>query len=1006
MTSAKPSATLGFVDRVEEMKCILDALNVASTGKGQLLLVRGEAGSGKSRLLQEGATEAEKQGFTIGFGTALAESVVPYHAWKEVLEGLGLGAILEEAPPPKLLGLYLLTPDGRMLVKAERGGEDVDEGNLTRSMNILKEFSQGSLDPKYCEWTEGQFSAMQEEGNRILAGGGADFTLGAVLEGQEDERLLTDLQAMMGATASLVQDTRTDDAEPDAAATPLQQLLDSRKYEGIDYFRKDPKLRQTRFFEQVALGLARKASLQPVLVVFDDLQWADPSSLALLLYVARNTHESDVLLLGTYRTEEAESRTHLRDALNGMEQEELVAEMDLKGLAHRDLADLATSFLGSHSLPDGFIDSLWRETRGNPLFVREVLQGLEEDGAIALHAGVKTLDRPLDQIALPERVREVVRDRLNRLSKEDRQLLDGAATCGTRFTAALLAKVAGDEEENVLNGLRTIANAHGLLRPSGEGYAFDHPVVQEVLYEDMAPEHRQAYHREAAQWLERAGGPVEDIGEHYYRAGDPRAARILCEGARGARERYSNSEAIRFYHEALELEENPRTRMDILMDLAAVHDLIGQYEECIESYVSALELAGDRFKRAEIKANIGFVYRIRGEREDAVEACTEALRLVAGEDCKEEALALNCLGLAVMYMGQFERALESCERSLEIYDKMGDNEGIANSLNTIGFIHFEKGEYRRALEFHKRSLEMREKIGDQKLIAHSLTNIGIQHHYLGEIEEAIEHFMKGKEIFERIGDQIDMSISLNNIGVFHFERGRFHKALECYEKSLDIRERIGDQHGISGSLNNIGLVLAYKGDYDGALECHNKSLAIKEKTGDQSGVAESLDNIGVVHRKRGEHGKATENLRKAMEIYEEIGDKEGLSEVYCDIAEESLEKRDLEKALEYCGKAFDVATEIGLKSITAESKKISGMIHREQGRWEESIEDFEKSIQLLEGINLMVELGETHLEFGLMWKAKGDREKAGETLDTALGIFEGLELEYLAGIVRDAAQDL
>ena len=120
MTSSTPSATLCFVDRVEEMKRILNELKAARIGKGQLLIVRGEAGSGKTRLVQEAAAEAKKQGFSVGVGTALAGSVVPYHAWKEVLEGLGLDTILEEPPPPKLLGFYLLTPEGRIQTKLER----------------------------------------------------------------------------------------------------------------------------------------------------------------------------------------------------------------------------------------------------------------------------------------------------------------------------------------------------------------------------------------------------------------------------------------------------------------------------------------------------------------------------------------------------------------------------------------------------------------------------------------------------------------------------------------------------------------------------------------------------------------------------------------------------------------------------------------------------------------------------------------------------------------------
>ncbi|MCK5644040.1 MAG: hypothetical protein KAJ19_24795, partial [Gammaproteobacteria bacterium] len=518
----------------------------------------------------------------------------------------------------KLLGLYLLTAEGRILVRVEREGKDVDDGRLTSSVNTLKEHVQGSFDPKKCEWVEGQLAVMQEEGNRILVSGDANFIIGAVLDGKEDEKFLADLQGLTNTIASMGPDMRLD-AEQVAAEALLRQLLESRKYEGIDYVRDDPKLRKARFFEQVTLGLTRKAGLNPVLVVFDDLQWAEPSSLALVHYVARNTHEASVLLVGTYRIEEAESRPHLRDALKGMEQEDLVTEMDLKGLAQHDLADLAESFIGSHSLPDAFVDRLWRETLGNPLFVREVLRGLEEDNVITQKGGVKRLVRPIDQLALPERVREVIRTRLERLPKGDRRLLDAAATCGTRFTAALISKITGETKGKVLNGLNAIAQVHGLLRPTGSGFAFDHSAVQEVLYEDMTPDSREAFHKKAAEWLELAGGPLEDVAEHYYRSHSPLAVPKLRAAAEAALAQYANDEAARLLGEALELA--PTEEGGEILELRAdALEAGARYDEALAALDEALQVGAPV---ARCKGKVASVRIHQGLFDDALAACEE-----------------------------------------------------------------------------------------------------------------------------------------------------------------------------------------------------------------------------------------------------------------------------------------------------------------------------------------------------------------------------------------------
>jgi len=1002
VTPATPSATLGFVDRVGEMDCILDALKVTKAGEGQLLLIRGEAGCGKTRLVEEAAGEAEKQGFSAGFGTALAESAVPYHPWKEVLEALGLDAILEEAPPPKLLGFYLLTTEGRILVSVER--EDINSDFLSDLASTLAESVRDSRSQD--EVAEGGLTLLSRDGHKLLLQRGSTFHLGAIVGGQEDEAFLADMMALADKAESVFSGEAHSEEEPhQAIEAHMLQLLDSETYEGFDYAKEDPKLRQNRLFEHITLGLHRKAGSHPICVVIDDLQWADPSSLALLHYVVRNTRKAGVLLLCTYRVEEADVRPHLRDALKGMEQEEILAEVDLNGLAREDLADLAKSFIGSHALPGAFLDLLWQETQGYPLFVREVLRGLEEDSAFEVRGGVKSLVRPPDQLALPERVREVISARLDRLPKAERRLLDAAATCGTRFTAAFVAKVAEEGEAKVLNGLSAIAKVHGLLRLTENGFAFDHPAVQEVIYDDLPPEIRQTYHKEAAEWLELVGGPIEDVGEHYYRARDPRAVKRLREAAEVASASYANEAAARFYREMRDLAEDEEGRREILEAQGAVCKLLGDYEAGQSAYESALELAKEDRQRAGILVGIGQIHAKRRSSK-SMEAFAEALHLVEGMCCEEEALALLGIGLERRGKCDYEDALECYKRGLAVAEKLGDSMVINRFLNSIGVVYHVQGRLNRALANSERGMALAEKLNDQVGIGKFLNSIGLVHSMRGDYDRALESYERGLAIKERIGDPWAIAGTLNNIGVVHKRRGDYDRALEYFKRGASIAKKGGHLEFLAALLGNIGNVHLERGDYDEALEYHYKNLELDEKIGGKRRIAIPLINIGRVHLERGDYDRALEYLDRSVGISEDIGERYTRSYSYCGIAEIYLKKRDLVKALEFCNEALSLSTETGQKENIASSRRILGIVYRESSRWTEAIENFQESIRISEEIGSRLDAGKSRYEFGCMWKAKGDAAKARGHLEKAAELFEALKIPKRAAEARAALEAL
>ncbi len=1001
MTKLPTSATLEFVDRVEEMGRIRDALNTAKEGKGQLLVVRGEAGSGKTRLTQEAATEAEKRGFSVGFGTSLAESVTPYHPWKEILEKLDLDAILEEAPPPKLLGVLCLSSEGKIRVKVFRKGEESrsprQDDSILKSIHDLVS-GRRKNDEETVAGTHDQY--------RLVIVCHPTFSLAAILEGREDEIFLADMRELAKTVDSMLVDKKLKNEVNNSIKIRMLQLIESEKYEGIDYTKDDPKLRQGRFFELVTLGLSRKACVCPLCVVIDDLQWADPSSLALLQYVSRNTRSSEIFLFGTHRIEEAEARPHLRKALEGMKQEELVDEIDLKGLSRTDLPDLTSSFIGAHDLHDDFLDMLWRETQGNPLFVREVLKGLEEEGAISVHGAVKRLVRPLDQLAIPERVREVIRTRLKRLPEEDRRLLDAAATCGTRFTASLVAKVAGEEEIKVLNGLRAIAKVHGLLRPVDSSFTFDHPAVQEVLYDGVPADIRQNYHREAAEWLELAGGPNEDIGEHYRSAGDYRAVAMLCRAASTARAEYANEEAIRFYKEALELEEDVQKKAEIFELLGSICALIGDYVQSLEWFKRELVLTDDYKKRAFLLTHIGGCHAYLGNYEEAINICNQGLELVEGEGCMEEAKILHGLGFANYERGEYNRAVEYYQKSIKINEKIGDRKNLANSLNNLGSVYGDWGKTDSAIEYYKKSLAIREELGDLVGIAASLHNIGAEHMIKGEYDKSIEYLQRSEDISKRTGHRLYLGNHLGGLGEVYLHKGDFDKALKYFEKSLAIKEGTGSQAAIAGTLHNISDVYYRLGENQRALEYLEKSLKISKNIGHRLYMANNLSAIGRLHAKRGHYDQALEYYQESLKLFKEIGTQWGLSWIYCEIAEAHNNKGNLKKAMNYCELAMSSSKKAGRKDNIACANMILGMIYRKKENWTKSIEYFNESLRIFRDLKEEPEIGRLHYEFGLMWKAKGNTNDARKHFNSATEVFQKLKMMGDLKKVREALENI
>jgi len=262
---------------------------------------------------------------------------------------------------------------------------------------------------------------------------------------------------------------------------------------------------------------------------------------------------------------------------------------------------------------------------------------------------------------------------------------------------------------------------------------------------------------------------------------------------------------------------------------------------------------------------------------DKAEALYEIL-LKQTTDQKEKANIFHQLGLTNKHRGEYSKALEYYEKSLEIDKKTlpANHPLLATSYNNIGLVYQSMGEYSKALEYYEKSLEIRKKTlpANHPDLAQSYNNIGNVYKSMGEYSKALEYYEKSLEIYKKTlpANHSDLAISYNNIGLVYKSMGEYSKALQYYEKSLEIRKKSlpANHPSLATSYNNIGSVYYSMGEYSKALEYYEKSLEIMKKTlpANHPSLATSYNNIGWVYRNKTDYKKALDYYERALDIWQ------------------------------------------------------------------------------------------------------------------------------------------
>jgi predicted ATPase len=340
---------------------------------------------------------------------------------------------------------------------------------------------------------------------------------------------------------------------------------------------------------EAATGLLAAASRQaPVLVVLDDLHWADTATLQLLRHVVTATRPMDAVFVGTYRDTDLRRGDPLNNLLADLHRETNVTRVELVGLDDSELVELLEAAAG-HVLDDagvGLAHALRRETDGNPFFTGEILRHLSETGGIVLgDDGRWRVAADLDSLGLPRSVHEVIGRRVERLGHEAVRVLRLAAVIGREFDVELLARVADIEVDPLLDLVESATSAAVLVAGSDAGRCrFAHALIQHTLYGDLLPARRQRAHQRIGEALEIGADDddptvVGELARHWIAATRPsdidKAIGYAERAGDAARDALAPDDAIRWYQQALELvslggRTDQRQRAELLAALGTV----------------------------------------------------------------------------------------------------------------------------------------------------------------------------------------------------------------------------------------------------------------------------------------------------------------------------------------------------------------------------------------------------------------------------------------------------
>lgn len=830
-----------FVARGQELDKLGKFFKASLAGNGRVAFITGEAGSGKTALVQEFARSAQKrqEDLIVASGSCNAHAGIgdPYLPFREVLS--------------------FLTGD----VEARWDAGAITREHASRLWNLIP------LSVK----------ALLETSPDLI---------GTFVPG---EALVTRAAAYArGGAAWLTQFKKL--VERKAALPP------------------DSMLQQNDLFEQYVRMLQTLAKHQPILLVLDDLQWADKGSINLLFHLGRRIEGSRILIIGAYRVAEIslgrEGERHpLEPVIN--EFKRIFGEVELEVFRAED-KQFVDAFIDSepNKLGSVFRDTLFRQTKGHALFTVELLRSMQEQGVLIKDEKGEWIEgSDLNWEALPTRVDAVIEERIGRLPEKLRQILKIASVEGESFTAEVVARL---HKTDVPEMVRILSNEldkrHHLVSAKGirsvdnqrlSMYLFQHILFQRYLYGSLDKVERSHLHEEVGTLLEKLFGEKTEeaavqLARHFQEAGiTAKAVEYLYKAGSKAAELSANEEAISHFNKGLELlktlpDTPERFQKELAMQLSLGSSLMATRGYAAPEVGRALTRArnlcqhiGETPQLFPVLFALAGFYGIGGEYRTARELAEKMLRLAERtEDPLHTAIANLQLGYLLLHMGEFTQAQAPLEHMIHFYNPeqhsslafiYGSDPGVY-ALGWTAWTLLFLGYPDQALKRSKEAIALAQKLDHPFSLTFALNAAGnFVNRILRKVRASREYSNEVMRLSREKGFVFYQGLALFDQGLMRVEEGQMNEGIAQMHKGLGVLQAAGTEAYRTYCLSFLADAYRKAGKVEEGLKVLTEALALVEKSDERFFEVE-------LHRVKGElllmqdKAQAERCFRRAIDI--------------------------------------------------------------------------------------------------------------------------------------------
>ena len=630
---------------------------------------------------------------------------------------------------------------------------------------------------------------------------------------QTDEERYESIMSKIGA----VLPDRIDDTAP-FLATLLGIALSGEADERVKYL-QPPQLRE-RIFVATCDFIRQLAATMPLVLVFEDLHWVDPTSLDLLERVLAITEEAPLMVVAVFRPWRQDLSWRFHETAT-RDYSHRYTSIQLEPLDKDDSRQLVANLLEVEDLPEKVRSLILTRSEGNPFFVEEVIRSLLDSALVVRENSHWRATREIENIAIPDTLAGVINARLDRLDEGSRRVVQTAAVIGREFQFDALTSVSEAEQdcEAALAELerRELVREKSHIPP--RVYMFKHNLTQDAAYGTLLLSRRRELHRRVAECLEQTDPDrVTEIARHFLEAREQtRALRYLVQAGDRAVRAYSPPQAIESYRKALEI-------LDTALDLPLARRA---YEGLGSALTFSFDIAG------------------------AVDTYRTMLHLAEQHrDVPMQVSAFNKLGfVAALMKGAFPEAEEHLENADRLAHSCNDLQGLAELHMTYCYVFVATGDLDGALGHQKESLQIGRDLDDDESRLFGMVHIANTMAYLAKFDEAWERGEEARAKAEELGNRKYLSEALTfPIPLYHLSSGNMGAASEAAEEGMNIGSLIGAAQAESIGALLLGQIAWLKGEYESAIASQQRALDAGRASGMPFLQVGPLCELGTIYQ--------------------------------------------------------------------------------------------------------------------------------------------------------------